>query len=288
MMFSIGDIMTRNLLTIGPGESVEHAAALMNQHRIGGLPVVEDRRLVGIITSRDVRCSHFNRLVADAMTKQVVVVSMECSLWEAKEILEQHAIERLVVAKEGRPVGIVTKSQLYAELGKHIDALTGLDRAEFLQRKASEFLQDKKEIAIIFLDLDNFGEIDKELGHVLGDKILQQVAQVLKSVVEDGVDYLCRYAGDEFAVVTVRSLEEAKKLALRMVIALTEESWPHGLKVTGSVGIAGGRRRRSRCDGNEVYAVSDLINMASLASTKAKKEKKPIVVAGLVELKEAG
>lgn len=287
-MLSIGDIMTRDPLTIGTGESVEYAAALMNQHRIGGLPVVEDGRLVGIITSRDVRCSHFNRLVADAMSKQVVVVSMGCSLWEAKELLERHGIEHLVVVKDGWPAGIVTKSQLYAELGKHIDALTGLDRAEFLQRKASEFLQDEKEIAIIFLDLDNFGAIDKELGHVLGDKILQQAAQVLKSVVEDGVDYLSRYAGDEFAVVTTRPFEDAKELALRMVTALAEESWPHGVKVTGCAGVAGGRRSRSRPEGNEVHTVSDLINMASLASTRAKKEKKPVVVAGLVELKEAG
>ncbi|MFZ5435692.1 MAG: CBS domain-containing protein [Bacillota bacterium] len=286
-MVSIGHIMTRDPLTIGPSESVEYAAALMNQHRIGCLPVVENGRLVGIITSRDVRCSHFNRLVADAMSKQVVVVSMECSLWEAKELLERHGIERLVVVKDRRPVGIVTKSQLYAELGKHVDALTGLDRAEFLQRKAAEFLQDEKEIAIIFLDLDNFGAIDKERGHVLGDKILQQVAQVLRSVVEDGIDYLCRYAGDEFAVVTTRPLEDAKKLALRMVTALAEESWPHGLKVTGSAGVAGGRRSGSRSEETKACAVSDLINMASLASTKAKKENKPVVVAGLVELKEA-
>ncbi len=287
MMFSIGHIMTRDPLTIMPSESVEYAAALMNQHRIGCLPVVENGRLVGIITSRDVRCSHFNRLVADAMSKQVVVVSMECSLWEAKELLERHGIERLVVVKDGRPVGIVTKSQLYAELGKHIDALTGLDRAEFLQRKAAEFLQDEKEIAIIFLDLDNFGAIDKEMGHVLGDKILQQVAQVLRSVVEDGIDYLCRYAGDEFAVVTTRPLEDAKKLALRMVTALAEENWPHGLKVTGSAGVAGGRRSAPRSEEAKACAVSDLINMASLASTKAKKENKQVVVAGLVELKEA-
>lgn len=287
-MFSIRDIMTRNPLTIGPGESVERAAALMNQHRIGGLPVVEDGRLIGIITSRDVRTSHFNRLVADAMSKQVVVVSGECSLWEAKELLEQHGIERLPVVKDGRLVGIVTKSQLYAELGKRIDALTGLNRAEFLQWKASEFLQGGQEIAIIFLDLDDFGAIDKELGHVMGDRILQHAAQVLRSVMEDGIDYLCRYAGDEFAVVTLRPFEEAKKLALRMVTALIEENWPHGLKVTGSAGIAGGRRSCSRPEGDEACTVSDLINMASLASARAKKEKKAVIVAGRVELKEAG
>lgn len=101
-------------------------------------------------------------------------------------------------------------------------------------------MQGGQEIAIIFLDLDDFGAIDKELGHVMGDRILQHAAQVLRSVMEDGIDYLCRYAGDEFAVVTLRPFEEAKKLALRMVTALIEENWPHGLKVTGSAGIAGG------------------------------------------------
>ncbi|MEW6724477.1 MAG: GGDEF domain-containing protein [Bacillota bacterium] len=282
------DVMTRDPLTIDPSKSVERAAELMNLYKIGSLPVVEDGQLVGIITSRDVRLSHLNRLVADAMSKAVVVVSIDCSLWEAKELLEQYGIERLVVVKDQRVVGIVTKSQLYAQLGRHIDALTGLNRAEFLQRKAAELLQEDQEVAIVFVDLDNFGAIDKELGHVWGDRILQQVAQVLISVMEGGVDYLCRYAGDEFAVVTIRPLEDAKNLALRMVTALAEESWPHGVKITGSAGVAGGRRSRPRSEGNEVCTVSDLVNMASLASTKAKRETRPVVVAGLVDLQEVG
>jgi diguanylate cyclase (GGDEF)-like protein len=288
MRFNVGDIMTRGLLSVGPDESVERAAALMNQHRIGGLPVVQDGRLVGIITSRDVRRSHFNRLVADAMTRQVVVVTEGASLWEAKGLLERHGIERLVVVEDGEPVGMVTKSQLYAELGKHVDALTGLDQAGALQRRAAEFLRNGKEIAIVFLDLDDFGAIDKELGHVLGDEILQQVARVLKSVVDEGVDHLSRYAGDEFAVVTTRPLGEAKKLALRMVTAVAQETWPYGRKVTSSAGVAGGRRAGSRPEGSIAHTVRELINMASLASTRAKKEKRPVVVAGLVDLEEAG
>ncbi len=287
-MLSVGDIMARDLVTIGPDESIERAAGLMNRYRVGGLPVVRDGRLVGIITSRDVRGSHGNRLVVDAMSKQVVVVSEDCSLWEAKELMEQHGIERLVVVEDGRPVGVITKSRLYAELGKYVDALTGLHRAEFLQRKAADLLQQGKEIAIIFLDLDDFGAVDKELGHVWGDKILQQVAQVLRGVMEDGVDYLSRYAGDEFAVVTTRSFDEARKLAWRMVRVLAEERWPHGVSVTGSAGVAGGRRGYMREEANEKWTVADLINMASLASTRAKKDRKPVIVVGRVELQEAG
>ncbi|MDN5348313.1 MAG: dehydrogenase [Clostridia bacterium] len=288
MMTTIGSIMSKNLLTVSPMASVGRASILMEQFKIGGLPVVEDGRLIGILTSRDVRRSHPNRLVADAMTKRVITVKPAASLWEARELLERHGIERLVVVEEGRPVGVVTKAQVLAELGKHEDALTGLNRAEFIQRKAVELLQQGKEITVIFFDLDDFGLIDKKLGHIFGDEVLRKVAQTMKSLMEEGVDYLCRYAGDEFAVVTTRPLEEAKKFARRVIEVLANEVWPEEVKVTASAGIAGGRRSNPRYSKREgAYSVSDLINMASLASTRAKKEGRSVVVAGQVELKEA-
>lgn len=278
------DIMSRPLVTISSDRSVRGAIDLLDRMKIGSLPVIEGGRLVGIVTSRDVRGAHPNRLVADVMRRDVVTVTPDSSLWEAKELLEQHGIERLVVVERDFPVGIVTKSRLYAEIGKHVDSLTGLERAEFLQRKAAELLKQGEEISVIFLDLDDFGVIDKEYGHVFGDEILVLVARTLKGLMADGVDYLCRYAGDEFAVVTTRLLDEAKQLALRMVTALETKSWPRGVKVTGSTGVAGGRRHHVRQTGNEIFTVSDLINMASLASTAAKKKRKPVVVAGRVEL----
>lgn len=285
MMFSVGDIMTGDLVTVSPDSSLEQVAALMSQFKVGGLPVIEDDQLVGIITSRDVRRSHPNRLVADAMSREVIVVSPECSLWEAKELLEHHGIERLVVMRSRELVGVVTKSQLFSELAKHVDALTGLNKAEFLEGKAWELLQEGKEIAVIFFDLDNFGAINKELGHVFGDGVLQRVAQVLKAQVEEGVDFLCRYAGDEFVVLTTRSLEEVKKFAWRTIEALGEADWPSGVRVTMSAGVSGGRRSSSRLESGG-YVFRDLLNMASLASTRAKREKKGVVVVGQIELKE--
>ena len=287
-MVCVGDILNKNLITISPWESVGKAAATMNRLKIGGLPVVEDGRLVGIITSRDVRSSHPNRLVADAMTREVVTIPPECSFWRAKELMEQHGIERLVVVSQGRPVGVITKSQLYAEIGKHVDTLTGLHRAEFLQHKAAELLGGGREIAVIFIDLDNFGAIDKEYGHVVGDEILQRVAGVFKEQVDEEVDFLCRYAGDEFAIVTSRRLEEARQLAFRLLKALERCEWPNGIKITASAGVAGGRRVQARGDAGGDACVRDLINLASLASTKAKREKRPVVTAGWVELGEAG
>lgn len=284
-MFSVGDIMNKNLVTVDPSGSVARAIETMSQLRIGALPVVEEGRLVGIITSRDVRQSHPNRLVADAMTKRVITVSPDCSVWEAREVMEQHGIERLVVVEGNRGVGIITRTELYAEIGKHVDPLTGLNRAEFLQHKAAELLQSGHEIAVLFIDLDSFGEIDKKFGHVVGDEILRQVGRIFKTTVQEGVDHLCRYAGDEFAVVTTRPLEEARKLSWRMLRALIDASWPQEIKVTASAGVAGGRRSQVRGDASNHCNVRDLINLASLASTEAKRKKCPVVVAGWLELR---
>ncbi|MGB9826756.1 MAG: CBS domain-containing protein, partial [Desulfofundulus sp.] len=110
-------------MTVSPLDSVRKAAELMNEFKIGCLLVIDGGRLAGIITSRDVRYSHPNRLVVDAMSKDLVTVTPSCSIWDAAEMLERYGIERLVVAENGNLLGIVTKRQLYHELGKHVDSL---------------------------------------------------------------------------------------------------------------------------------------------------------------------
>lgn len=279
-MSCVGEIMAKDVISVTPNDSVARVVSLMEEFKIGGMPVVADGRVVGIITSRDVRRSHPNRLVADAMNSPVITVLPDCSLWDADRVLRRHGIERLVVVDKGSLVGLVTKSRLSAELGKYVDGLTGLNRAEFLKRKAQELMREGKDITVLFLDLDDFGAIDKELGHVQGDEVLRRVAQILRRIAKPGTDFLCRYAGDEFAVVTTRSLDDAVSLAERMVSALNEEQWPLGAKVTGSVGIAEWRyvARQSQDIGD--CTVKDLINLASLACTAAKKRGQPVVVAG--------
>ncbi|MEW5898869.1 MAG: GGDEF domain-containing protein [Bacillota bacterium] len=282
-MITIGDIMIKDVVTISPAASVARAAELMEKFKVGGLPVIDGDKIIGIITSRDIRRAHQNRLVADAMTRKVVTAPPETSLWEAKELIEEHGVERLLVAKDGKLLGIVTKSLIYIESGKHIDPLTGLPRSEFLRHIALKLLQEGNEISVIFIDLDNFGTIDKEIGHESGDQVLKQVAKIFKDMVIEGSDYLCRYAGDEFALITTRPLEEAKKLCFRLLRSLTNHPWPNGTRLTASAGVAGGRRGHPR-PGSKCCTVHELINLASLGSTQAKKENTPVVVVGQVEI----
>lgn len=281
----VDTIMTKDVQTVTPWTSVASVIKIMNRLRASGLPVVENERLVGIITSRDVREAHPNRLVADAMTRDPIIIHPQFSLWEAKELLEQHQIERLIVVEDDRVVGIITETQIYTELGKHIDPMTGLHRANYLYQKAVELLQNDREIALIFIDIDNFGEINKNFGHIVGDQILRQVGETLqKNVPASG--YLCRYAGDEFAFVWPATQEETRELARLLVNKITETVFAQDLRISASAGVAGGRRSSERSQGEKRCTVNDLVNMASLASTRAKRKKRQVVVTESLQLIE--
>lgn len=286
-MHMVKNIMSQELFTIAPLAGVSCAAEIMEHFKIGCLPVVEDGKLVGIITSRDIRRTHPNRLVADAMTRDVITIPPTASIWEANELMEKYEIERLVVVDKKSIMGIVTKAQVMAELNKYIDNLTNLNGVRVFYERACQLVKEGHEITVIFLDMDDFGLINKEYGHIYGDSIICKAAEILNKIVDKNRDTLCRYAGDEFAIVTTRPLEDAKEFAFQLVNAFTNEKWPEEIKVTVSAGVAGGRRSGIRnFNENSNYIVKNLINMASLASTKAKKQKRPVVFVETVDFRE--
>ena len=280
----VRDIMTTEVVTVEPGTSVRRAAAIMEEGGFGCLPVVENGRLLGLVTSRDLRAAHLNRLVADAMTRNPIVAEPDVFLWEAAELLAAYGIERLPVVQQGKLLGIVTKARLWQFLAQYRDSLTGLYRGEILKEKAIALLEAGREIAVLFLDVDDFGRLNKRYGHVVGDAVLQKMAVVLQDLLHRERDLLGRYGGDEFAVVSVRSLAEARTLADLLCEGLSLVEWPNGLSVSASVGVAGGRRTRLR-EGDDLRAtVSELFNAASLASTRAKRTKSGVVVVERLEL----
>ncbi|MGE3245217.1 MAG: IMP dehydrogenase [Beijerinckiaceae bacterium] len=108
--------MVVNPITIFPDETLADALAIMQRYNISGIPVVErsatarPAKLVGILTHRDVRFAD-NKLtpVSELMTREVVTVSEGVSQEEARRLLHQHRIEKLVVVDGNqRCVGLVT------------------------------------------------------------------------------------------------------------------------------------------------------------------------------------
>jgi IMP dehydrogenase len=105
--------MVVNPVTIGPDETLADALKLMADNQISGVPVVEpgSRKLVGILTNRDVRfASNPRQPVRELMTKDKIVTVREgVSREEAKRLLHQHRIEKLIVVDDAyRCIGLIT------------------------------------------------------------------------------------------------------------------------------------------------------------------------------------
>ena len=103
--------MIANPVTLTIDKSIRDAKNVMNNYHISGLPVVDNGKLVGIITNRDIRFEKDDDLsVRDRMTSEnLVTVKKGTTLEEAKEVLQQHRIEKLlVVDDEGNLAGLIT------------------------------------------------------------------------------------------------------------------------------------------------------------------------------------
>jgi IMP dehydrogenase len=103
--------MIANPVTLTMNKSIRDAKNVMNNYHISGLPVVDNGKLVGIITNRDIRFEKNDDLsVRDRMTsKNLITVKNGTTLDEAKVVLQKHRIEKLlVVDDEGILVGLIT------------------------------------------------------------------------------------------------------------------------------------------------------------------------------------
>jgi IMP dehydrogenase len=89
-------------ITIEPEQKVHEALKLMNEYRISGVPVIKNRKLVGILTNRDLRFeANLDQPVSNVMTKDnLVTVSSNISLEESKKLLHKHRIEKLLVVDD--------------------------------------------------------------------------------------------------------------------------------------------------------------------------------------------
>ena len=125
------------------------------------------------------------------------------------------------------------------------DLLTGLpNRRLFYEMLATDLpnaVRSGKSLAVIFLDLDRFKTINDTLGHSLGDKLLQAVAQRVRDCLRTG-DTVARWGGDEFTILLsqVNHVEEVTQVAQRILAALEKAFYleEHELYVSASQGIA--------------------------------------------------
>jgi IMP dehydrogenase len=96
-------------VTVRPTQSLREALAIMREHDISGVPVVEGQSPVGILTARDIRFEqNLDQPVSVLMTKKLVTVPPGVDVDHAKQLLHKHRIEKLLVVEDGKLVGLIT------------------------------------------------------------------------------------------------------------------------------------------------------------------------------------
>src|SRR5205814_1665581 len=161
----------------------------------------------------------------------------------ARESLEasRDALERAVAQRTAELQEAKARAQ---HLADH-DALTGLPNRRLLEDRLRQALalsqRNRKQTAVIFIDLDRFKPINDSLGHAVGDVLLKEVSRRLVRQLREG-DTICRIGGDEFVVVLpeVRRSSDVAQVAQKVIeqISLPVTIDERELEVSCSIGIA--------------------------------------------------
>jgi len=97
-------------ITLSPKDTVEKAFKIMKQHNISGIPIINSKKLVGILTRRDLRFIENEQIkIGKVMTKKVITAPISTNLKKAKTVLHEHRIEKLpLINKKGELKGLIT------------------------------------------------------------------------------------------------------------------------------------------------------------------------------------
>ena len=124
----VREVMVASPVTVSSGDSLQHALSLLEKHRVHELPVVEQGRVVGIVTDGDLKffTPAFQILrdqeelrqtlrelpVAEAMTVEPMSISPQATLLEATKLMHDHSIGALLVVEEEKLLGILAVSDV--------------------------------------------------------------------------------------------------------------------------------------------------------------------------------
>ncbi len=182
-------------------------------------------RRMGDVLPEDV-AARFTAAVAQASTSgELVTLEYQLPIrqstpWYEARIVPIRDHDQLVCLV--RNVTELHEARLHLEAAAHYDSLTGLANRylldNLLERSIRTARRNRKRLAIMFIDLDRFKDVNDSLGHAAGDELLQQAARRLQSALRDS-DILARMGGDEFVVVLdeLENTDDASAVACKLM-----------------------------------------------------------------------
>ena len=139
----VRDLMTTDVVAVGPGASIRDAARLMFRYRVSGVPVVDmDDHVLGIITEGDFLSMEIERLETGAvptevravMSKSVKTIPPEMDVTGAARFMQAQDVKRLVVATDGRMVGIISRFDIVSAFTRPDDLIEDEIREDLVRR----------------------------------------------------------------------------------------------------------------------------------------------------------
>jgi diguanylate cyclase (GGDEF)-like protein len=157
--------------------------------------------------------------------------------------VEQQAaeIDRLALRLENAYREIESTSARLKEFSFK-DEVTSLYNRRFfsirLEEEVSRYHRFNHPVSVVLIDLDSFKQVNDQLGHAEGDKALRETGDILLRY-SRGINVISRYGGDEFAVLLVETSKAGARLyANRIRQVLADHTFPHGRRLTASIGVA--------------------------------------------------
>lgn len=195
---------------------------------------------------------------------------------ETYQALIEQAREALVSVSYDHIQQLIEQEQQIEDLKENIskDSMTSLynHRAfhQILRQEIQRTARYGKPVSILIADLDNFKQINDSHGHLVGDKVIKLVAEILRSSARE-TDYIARYGGEEFSIIcTETGIDGAFKLAERLRQSIADSRLIHdgvSIQVTVSIGIVS-------VENGEEITEEELIHRADQALYCAKKRGK--------------
>jgi len=169
------------------------------------------------------------------MTLTVIVIS-------GKNII--HALIRDISKQKEQEQALLDEKMILNYKANH-DVLTMLPNRALFNDRLSQAIKSahrhKSLFAVMFIDLDEFKPINDSFGHMVGDKVLQEVSSRLKSIIREE-DTLARLGGDEFVILmqNIKASEDVSILAEKIIDKLSIVMYidEHKIQISASIGIS--------------------------------------------------